>query len=120
MIALKKHLIEIITKILKAVSASLSKEVNKKYRTDKIKQQQKAKSPKMKDKFYRCGKCRIIIEISKLKWEWCKTGRYSRCPACGVKIIKQSHPDGYDRNSNKPYIKPNPFGRPIKRPDRKK
>ena len=104
MIIIKKGIIKFLTKVLRFFSESLGKEVKKNYQSGDV--PKKYVQTKLKDKWYRCSKCRTQIEIAKMDWKYHKHGRYTTCPKCKIKIVYARFPKTYDPKSKEPYRKP--------------
>ncbi|TET97710.1 MAG: hypothetical protein E3J23_08510 [Candidatus Stahlbacteria bacterium] len=91
MIIIKKKLVQIFAAITRRLSISLSKEVQRKNK-DLI-ETELNNNPKLKTQWYKCGKCRNLIEIVNMKFEYDKKfGRVTKCPFCKNKIYIQRIP----------------------------
>ena len=99
MITILTFIIKILSGLLRLFSSGLNKMATKKYKMDKP-----IADVKMKKNFYKCGKCSTLIDLRTAKWEYCTTGRKTKCPKCNMPIVRQIHPEGY--KVGKPCFKP--------------
>lgn len=91
MITAKKWLIKFFSSIVRFISKSLIKEVQEKHGEELAEEYQK-KETKLKTDWYKCGKCKKLIEIKIMKFKFSKiSGWLTKCPYCKNEIYKVSN-----------------------------
>ncbi len=115
MISINKFFVIFFTKRLKHFNKKLAEDALKKYN---VKAKPK-ESPKLVKDWYKCGKCKKLIEIANLVFEYDKThGRKTKCPHCKAKLytFQNSGTFTYDEGGTLIKRKPVPAEVTIKLP----
>jgi len=109
MIFIKKKLVQMFAAITRRLSVSLSKEIQKDNK-DLLEMAAKKDNPKMNTEWYKCGKCKNLIEIRTMVFGHDKKfGRSTKCPFCKTKIYKQGIPKGLKYNEDGNLVRENPI-----------
>ena len=107
MIVVKQKLLQFFAAVTRKLSISLSKEIQNK---NKDLLEIANKKVKLMPEWYKCGKCRKLIEIRTMKFEHDKKyGRSTKCPYCKNKIYMQTIPKDLKHNENGSLDKEKPF-----------